>query len=165
MNEVLKIQTEGEKNHRAISVKTMLDKVLQGLQPICAAQSVRIVNKISAAVRVVGNDEYLINIFSNLITNCIKYQSPERTLEIHLSVPYENNKTVLAFKDNGIGIDLKKHKRTMFGMLKTFNSENESKGVGLFINKSQMEAMNGSITVESEVGQGTIFKLHFPRLN
>ena len=47
-------------------------------------------------------------------------------------------------------------------MYKSFHETNNSKGVGLFINKSQMETMNGKIEVESEVDVGTVFKLVFP---
>ncbi|MGY8915134.1 MAG: ATP-binding protein, partial [Flavobacteriales bacterium] len=65
----------------------------------------------------------------------------------------------LLFRDNGLGIDLKKHGKKIFGMYKTFHKHKEAKGIGLFITKNQVEAMNGKISVESQVDEGTTFKV------
>ncbi len=62
---------------------------------------------------------------------------------------------LLSFQDNGQGIDLKRHGDKIFGMYKTFHKHKDSKGIGLFITKNQVEAMNGSIKIESKVNEGT----------
>jgi len=72
-----------------------------------------------------------------------------------------NNKNELLISDNGLGIDLEKHGKNLFGMYKTFHSNDDSRGIGLFISKNQIEAMNGSIAVDSEVDKGTTFKISF----
>jgi sensor histidine kinase regulating citrate/malate metabolism len=69
---------------------------------------------------------------------------------------------VLQFQDNGLGIDLEKYKKDLFGMYKTFHNNQDSKGIGLFIAKNQIDVLGGKIEVESEVDQGTIFKIYFP---
>ena len=68
---------------------------------------------------------------------------------------------VLLVKDNGLGLDLNKFKDKLFGMYKTFHNNPNSRGIGLFITKNQIEAMNGKIDVESEVNVGTTFKIYF----
>jgi len=73
----------------------------------------------------------------------------------------EGNKVVVAFNDNGQGIDLDRHGRKIFGMYKTFHGNEDAKGIGLFITKNQIEAMNGKIEVESTVNVGTTFNLYF----
>jgi len=46
-------------------------------------------------------------------------------------------------------------------MYKTFHKHPNSRGIGLFMSKNQIEAMGGKVTVESEVGEGTSFKIYF----
>lgn len=89
------------------------------------------------------------------------YKSPDRDPIITLSSSRENGYTILSINDNGLGIDLKKHGDKLFGMYKTFHDNADSKGIGLFLSKNQMEAMGGKIITASEVGKGTTFNLHF----
>lgn len=69
---------------------------------------------------------------------------------------------LLHFKDNGIGIDLNKHKNELFGLYKKFNFNMEGKGMGLFMVKTQVTALNGTIEVKSELENGTEFIVTFP---
>ena len=72
-----------------------------------------------------------------------------------------NGVKVLSISDNGLGIDLKKHKNALFGMYKTFHKNQNARGIGLFITKNQVEAMGGKIEVSSELNKGTTFKIYF----
>ena len=80
-----------------------------------------------------------------------------------LSYDYEiiDGYKVLSISDNGLGIDLKKHKNSLFGMYKTFHKNQNSRGIWLFITKNQVEAMGGKIEVSSEPDRGTTFKIFF----
>ena len=73
----------------------------------------------------------------------------------------ESGRILLSVKDNGLGIDLKKHGRNLFGLHKTFHENKEAKGIGLFLTKKHVEAMGGIITAKSEVGLGTTFTIKF----
>jgi signal transduction histidine kinase len=66
---------------------------------------------------------------------------------------------VLDFNDNGLGINLERHGEKLFGMYKTFHEHKDAKGIGLFITKNQIEAMDGKIEVESAVDEGTTFRV------
>lgn len=102
--------------------------------------------------------KYLYSIFYNLISNAIKYQSPDRKLEIVISSHVTTKNTLLiTFKDNGLGIDLDKHKENIFKIGKVFHRHPNAKGIGLYMTKTQIEAMNGKIWVESKVNEGTTF--------
>jgi signal transduction histidine kinase len=68
---------------------------------------------------------------------------------------------MLSISDNGLGIDLEKNGNKIFGFHKTFHRHAEAKGVGLFLTKTQVEAMGGKISIESEVDKGTRFIIHF----
>ncbi len=104
---------------------------------------------------------YLESILLNLVSNAIKYRSPHRIPEIVLVSEIVNGKTLLTVTDNGLGIDLNMHGKNLFGMRKTFHRHPNAKGLGLFIVKTQVEAMGGEITAKSEVDKGTIFKIIF----
>jgi signal transduction histidine kinase len=68
---------------------------------------------------------------------------------------------ILKFKDNGIGIDIEKYKDKLFKLYQRFHDNPDGKGLGLYLVKSQLEVLGGSIAVESEVGKGTTFIMKF----
>ncbi|NMH25268.1 PAS domain S-box protein [Flavobacterium sp. SE-s27] len=109
------------------------------------------------------NKSYLESIFLNLMTNSIKYRSTTTQLKITISSKIENDELIISFKDNGIGIDLEKNKDKIFGLYQRFHNHPDSKGLGLYLVKSQVESMGGTITVDSKVGKGTTFTLNFKK--
>lgn len=107
------------------------------------------------------NKAYLESIILNLMINALKYRSNDRPPKIYIKA-YENDKIVhLSIQDNGIGIDLEKNKDKIFGLYQRFHNYPDSKGLGLYLVKSQVEAMDGTIEIESEVDRGTLFKITF----
>jgi signal transduction histidine kinase len=72
------------------------------------------------------------------------------------------NKIELRFKDNGKGIDLDKHSSHLFGLYKRFDNTVEGKGNGLFMVKTQVEALGGTIRVKSKPGEGAEFIILLP---
>jgi signal transduction histidine kinase len=93
----------------------------------------------------------------NLLTNAIKYKHPDRNPVINITTQKTGNDVYLVFEDNGVGIDMQRHGDQLFGMYKTFHQNSDSKGIGLFITRNQVEALGGSIKVESAVNVGTKF--------
>jgi len=67
----------------------------------------------------------------------------------------------LRFEDNGLGIDLSRYGSQIFGLYKRFHEHTEGKGMGLYLVKTEVELLGGTITVSSEVNQGTTFLLAF----
>ena len=109
------------------------------------------------------NKAYLESILLNLFTNAIKYRSPKRTLRVFVSSKEVGENIILIFKDNGIGIDLERNGDKIFGLYQRFHNHPDSKGLGLYLVKSQVESMGGTINVESEVDKGTTFTITFKR--
>ena len=107
------------------------------------------------------NKAYLESILINLLTNSIKYKSETKKLKISITIKKTNNSTILKFKDNGIGIDLKRNSEHIFGLYQRFHDYPDSKGLGLYLVKSQIESLGGTIAIESEVNKGTEFTLTF----
>ena len=109
------------------------------------------------------NRAYLESILLNLFTNAIKYRSPKRTLRVFVSSKEVGENIILIFKDNGIGIDLERNGDKIFGLYQRFHNHPDSKGLGLYLVKSQVESMGGTINVESEVDKGTTFTITFKK--
>jgi signal transduction histidine kinase len=82
-------------------------------------------------------------------------------LRVTISSKVVDDDLILTFKDNGIGIDLVRNKDKIFGLYQRFHNHPDSKGLGLYLVKSQVEAMGGTITVSSVVDKGTTFTITF----
>ena len=104
---------------------------------------------------------YLQSIIQNLISNAIKYRDPNKKSVIGIRTLWENNKKVLVIEDNGIGVDLNRYGRDIFKLYKRFHRGLSGKGMGLFLVKTQLESLNASIEVFSELGKVTMFKIIF----
>jgi len=76
-----------------------------------------------------------------------------------ISCEKQDGHFVLKITDNGLGIDLARQGEKLFGMYKTFHNHPEAKGIGLFITRNQIEALGGSISLESKVNDGTRFTI------
>ena len=107
------------------------------------------------------NRPYIESILLNLLTNALKYKSNSQQSQIMITTSRQADTTTLKFKDNGIGIDLKRHGAKVFGLYQRFHNYPDSKGLGLYLVKSQVEAMGGTIKIESMVDRGTTFTLTF----
>jgi len=104
---------------------------------------------------------YVYSIFYNLSLNSIKYSRSGVTPIINITSRKVNDKIELCFEDNGKGIDLDKNGDQLFGLYRRFDTSTEGKGMGLFMVKTQVEALGGSIKIKSTVGEGTEFTIQF----
>lgn len=161
LNEVVQVKTTVVENLESIPLKEVLLQVKNSINGLIEKHQVVCTMEIPDKLKVKAVSAYLESILLNLFTNSIKYKHPNRTPKLHIKAYISGNQKVLSFSDNGMGIDLKKHENKIFGMYKTFHNHPEAKGIGLFITKNQVEAMNGRIEVESEVDKGTTFKVYF----
>lgn len=109
------------------------------------------------------NRAYLESILLNLFTNSLKYRATDRPLKISIATKEVEDRIVMTFKDNGIGIDMARNKDKVFGLYQRFHNYPDSKGLGLYLVKSQVESMGGSISIESKVDKGTTFTLSFTK--
>ncbi|MEO7990094.1 MAG: ATP-binding protein [Chryseolinea sp.] len=105
----------------------------------------------------------LHSILFNLLSNAIKYRAPDRPLVVKVSsLVSQQNETILEIMDNGLGIDLDSQRQNVFKLYKRFHTHVGGKGLGLFLVKTQVEALNGSIEIESQLNVGTCFRIKIP---
>jgi signal transduction histidine kinase len=161
LKDLVEIQTELVHKREPLNLNAYLGKTLNILGEEINKNKVVIQNTISNEATVSYNPAYLESVLLNLTSNAIKYSHPDRIPVISYSLSTNKSQKILTIKDNGLGIDLKLNGDKLFGMYKTFHNNKDSRGIGLFITKNQIEAMGGRIQVKSEVGIGTIFKIIF----
>jgi len=104
----------------------------------------------------------LKSILQNLITNALKYRSPNRKPVISISSHLKGEYAVLEVEDNGLGIDLETQGDKLFGMFKRIHTNEEGSGVGLYVIKNLIEDRGGRIEVQSVPDKGTKFKVYLP---
>lgn len=159
--DVLQIKNNRTIERGILSFEDVLNKVKESMQGDIMVSKAGISGNFEEVKTLNYPKSYLESIFHNLLSNAIKYRSNKRVPEIRLSTRIENEKVVLEVADNGLGIDMERFGSQVFGLRKIFHSKNNAKGVGLFMTKTQIETLGGSISVTSEVDKGSVFKVIF----
>ena len=149
------IQKEG------IVIKDVFESVFNQLSFLIGVKKPIIKMDLNKAQIVYLNKSYIESILLNLMSNSLRYCDPNRQLKISIASKKVENETIMTFKDNGIGIDLERNKDKVFGLYQRFHDYPDSKGLGLYLVKSQVESMGGTISIDSKVGVGTTFTIIF----
>ena len=161
LSEVATVNTNQLQQLEPTSLTQTCLKSINNVVALAKTSSVKIINDITDDVKIYALTAYLESIVLNFLTNAIKYKSKDRESYVKLYISKEIGYVILNIEDNGLGIDLEKYGKKMFGMYKTFHKHDDARGVGLFITKNQVEAMGGYIEVESKVNVGSTFKIYF----
>jgi PAS domain S-box-containing protein len=161
LSEVADIQTNDSSQLDTINLVDIINSSILSVSALARVSEVNIAfDQVNDKIQVQGNLPYLESIVLNLLTNAIKYSDPNKQKQVRISIDYSAGWTIMSVADNGLGIDLNRQGRKMFGMYKTFHDHPDSRGIGLFITKNQIEAIGGQITVESQEGLGSTFKVY-----
>jgi signal transduction histidine kinase len=161
MNAILEVKTNKQGRTAFVKIRTALEKAQEALQDKIIDARPSIEADLTIA-EIYGNPTYLESIFVNLLDNSMKYRSAKRELKIGIASRSEKGQIVIEVKDNGIGIDMKRSADKVFKLYQRFHEQGEGKGLGLYLVKTQVEAMGGSISIESEVDVGTTFRILIP---
>jgi len=159
--ESIQVQQDREIRSEHINIEESFAKIVAGFEGQITLSNAIIEKDFSAAPVLYYPPKYWSSILHNLISNALKYRSPDRRLNITIKTARSQKKVLLTVKDNGLGIDLKKHQSNLFKIRKVFHRHPDAKGFGLFITKAQVEAMKGRIWVESAPDVGSTFFVEF----
>lgn len=162
LNDIVTINSNFSKPKAPRTLRVEIDKALEALSVLIRQHHITVEVDVPPTLKVTIVPAYLDSILLNLLSNAVKYRSPDRPALIRLHAQAAPGVVVLTVQDNGRGIDLARYHAKVFGMYKTFHNNEDARGVGLFITKNQVEAMQGSIAVESEVDVGSTFTIQFP---
>jgi PAS domain S-box-containing protein len=125
----------------------------------------RTVFKIEKLHKATGDEGLMRQVWSNLISNAIKYSSKVDISRISISSGQRGDMITYSIKDNGVGFDmLYKHK--LFGVFQRLHSEKEfeGNGVGLAIVQRIIIRHGGKVWAEGEVGKGAVFYFTLPAI-
>lgn len=111
-----------------------------------------------------GNDVELNQMFSNLVSNALKYLDPERPGNISINGRLEDDHVIYTVEDNGVGI-ANEHQKKVFEIFHRLNPEDtEGEGLGLTIVNKIVSRHSGRVWVESEPGKGSTFFVSLPTI-
>ncbi len=161
---ILRIQKLSAKILSQINLRQVIEKVLNILEPEIRDTQAIIKTDFNDVVSIYSLPQYFESIIYNLISNSIKYRHPERTPMISIHSDFEGDFIRIVIRDNGLGIDLTRNKNNLFNLYKRFHFHVEGKGLGLYLVKTQMDALGGRIEVSSNVEEGTTWTLYFKNL-
>ena len=159
LSEIVKIQTEIGKERKKLDFETIFKNIMSALESNINSTQAVIEYDFSKCPDINYIPAYLESILQNLLTNAIKYRHPDRKPVIKCYTAKEGAHTYLYFEDNGLGIDMERYGDSVFGMYKTFHQNADAKGIGLFITRNQIEALGGTISIDSKVNEGTKFTI------
>lgn len=144
-----------------VSLEGVLADVQRELGEDIAASGARI--EVEALPVVRADRSHMIQLFENLLTNALKFRSPERAPVIEVSARQRSGAWRVEVSDNGIGID-PKYASKVFRMFQRLHSRAEysGTGIGLAICKRVVERHGGAIGVDSAVGRGCTFWFSLP---
>ena len=165
LNEVVSINTNTNIEIKEINLNDKVVDATKNLSAFISNSKAKVKNNIPVDFSVKSVPAYLDSILTNFITNAVKYRDPERESLVVLSAQKKGDYSILTITDNGLGIDLEKYGEKLFGMYKTFHDHKDARGIGLYLTKNQIDAMNGKVEVTSKIGKGTEFKIFFNEKN
>ena len=163
LNHVLQVKRVVNEQREWVRLSDVFHDVKAGIQQVSNIDEVEVITDFSDADQLLTIKNYIHNIFFDLLSNSIKYRQQGIKTVIEIKAVQTDKMIELTFKDNGLGIDLKRKRTQMFGLYKRFHDNIEGKGMGLYMVKTQVEILGGSISVQSEVNNGTTFTILFEK--
>jgi signal transduction histidine kinase len=164
INAILKLSREGRRQLRAerIDLKLLVEGTVASVQHQIEEKGIQVA--VADRLPIITSDRLALEqIFGNLVDNAIKYLSPDRTGEIRINAAEYPSAILVEVVDNGRGIAAADHER-IFDLFRRSGSQNVAgEGIGLAHVRTLVRRLGGDITVESEVGRGSQFKIRLPR--
>ncbi len=162
LSHIIDIRNNLSQIRQKINLEHSLNQIILLLEKEVAEHHVSIERNFTDTPEIYGAKHMFDSIIYNLVSNAIKYRSPDRKPCIRIQSKKINGKIVLTINDNGLGIDLPKYKEKLFGLYKRFHTHTDGRGLGLYLVKLQTLSMGGTIDVESTLGEGTTFTVTLP---
>jgi signal transduction histidine kinase len=162
MNAILDVKKNTQANYEVVDFDERIRRIRNLLREPIESTHATVETDFTRVKSCFAIPAYIESILYNLLSNAIKYRSPDREPRVTIRTAIQENQLELTVQDNGIGMDLSRVKEKLFNLYQRFHLDIEGRGMGLFLVKTQVEAMNGSIQVTSAVNQGTTFRITFP---
>ncbi|WP_276496375.1 sensor histidine kinase [Pontibacter litorisediminis] len=158
LTEVARIQKSFEQEASLLRVERLVEEVKELISFEVSAADAVVELDASGAPQLYFSKRNFKSILYNLISNAIKYRSPDRTPRICIKTWQQESNFYLQVKDNGLGIpESKKHR--VFELFKRLHAHVKGTGIGLYIVKRIVQNNGGDIDLQSTEGQGSTFTI------
>lgn len=163
INAILRLSREGRRTltPEKLPMEVVLDEVAASLAQRVEESGAALV--IEKPLPDITSDRVAIEqIFSNIIENALKYGDPGRPTEVRVRGAVKESRLIFEIQDNGRGIDPKDHQR-IFDLFRRSGAQDKAgEGIGLAQVRALVNRLGGHIDVESELGEGSVFRLSLP---
>lgn len=159
LTDLTRIQHEENKVEQ-VNLTEMLDEVEGSLENLIYSCNAVVDRDLSGFDQLNYSRKNLRSILFNLVSNAIKYSSPERRPVVKIKTEMQGGRYVLQVSDNGLGID-EKYKQKIFSMFRRLHTHVEGTGMGLYLVKRILDNSGDRIELDSEPGKGSTFRLFF----
>jgi PAS domain S-box-containing protein len=161
LTDVSKLQQEFAHPAAPTTLAPLIEDVRQDLRPLLAETGGQLAVHVEACPTLVVSEKNLRSMLYNLVSNALKYHHPDRPPVVRISCRLEGDCRVLRVQDNGLGLT-EGQQTKLFGLFERLHTHVEGTGVGLYMVKKMVENAGGTISVQSQAGEGSTFALWFP---
>ncbi|RSK44403.1 sensor histidine kinase [Hymenobacter perfusus] len=162
LTEVTKLQKENDQPMAVVDLATVIREISLDLAPLLAEAGGQVQVTVDACPTVSFSEKNMRSILYNLLSNALKYRSPDRVTHIHIRCESHGSNVVLMVQDNGLGIR-EAFQPKLFTMFQRFHDHVEGSGIGLYMVKKMVENAGGRIEVQSTEGVGSTFTIYLKR--
>uniref|UniRef100_UPI003217F750 hybrid sensor histidine kinase/response regulator n=1 Tax=uncultured Draconibacterium sp. TaxID=1573823 RepID=UPI003217F750 len=164
LNYAKNLEKDALESFEKINITGLISEVLQIAQPSALLKNIRLTQEIGAATNIFGKRDLIATMIRNFLSNAIKFTNEGGHVSIQTNATGDWVEIIIT--DDGIGIESEELK-TIFDntkMKSTLGTAGEvGTGYGLLLSKEIIDKHNGRITVDSQQGLGTKFKISLPR--
>ncbi|MCX6139934.1 MAG: ATP-binding protein [Candidatus Kapabacteria bacterium] len=161
LTHAIAVRQEEVPNVVDLRITDVIDSAASSLSEMITASGTKISVNVSEVPTLSYPQEYLETIFRQLFSNAIRFAAPGRPPRVRIKSMEIEGVVAIEFSDNGLGIDLDKYGDKIFRIRTSFHRGTTGRGVGLFLIKTIVESMGGTISVNSVIDKGTTFRIMF----
>ncbi len=152
-----------KENFEQIFIADPISRAIENIESLAVRKNIEVISSVSASLpSIIGDNISLSEAFINIIGNAIKYSHDGS--KVTVQVEKKENDLLILIKDTGIGVSEEDIPHIFDGFYrgKSGQAAASGHGIGLAVSRQIIEAHNGSISVESELGKGTTFVISLP---
>jgi PAS domain S-box-containing protein len=160
LTDVVKLQKENSEEAVVVNLEEVIQDVCLDLETMRKSVGAQVEVDVIAFPAIRFSAKNLRSVVYNLLSNALKYHSPDRPSRIVIRCETTPEYQVLSISDNGLGIEAGRMGQ-LFTMFKRFHDHVEGSGIGLYMVKKMVENAGGKIEATSEAGVGSSFRIYF----
>ncbi|MGI4735881.1 MAG: PAS domain-containing protein [Janthinobacterium lividum] len=162
LTDVARLQQAHAQPPTHVNLARVVQEVQLDLAPLITHTAAQVLVAVPDDVTLLFSEKNLRSVVYNLLSNALKYHHPDRAPVVYLTYQPEATYQVLDVQDNGLGLDLTKGQDKLFAMFQRLHTHVEGTGLGLYMVKKMVENVGGRLAVQSELDQGSTFRVYFP---